>query len=58
MQDQENRKATPDEKIANQAREWRACEKVSIGAKTDQTRKATYHALQKLREVVDTVGKR
>ena len=58
MPDQKNRNATPDEKIAHQAREWRACEKVSIGAKTDQTKKATYHALQKLREVVDTAGSR
>lgn len=58
MQDQENRKATPDEKIAHQARVWRACEKVSIGAKTDQAKKTTYHELQKLREVVDTAGSR
>lgn len=58
MQDEQNRKATPDEKIAHQARVWRACEKQLIGAKTDQAKKATYHELQKLREVVDTVGSR
>lgn len=58
MQDKENRKATPEEKIAHQARKWRACEKQSIGTRTDQAKRDTYHELQKLREVVDTAGSR
>ena len=58
MQDQNNRKATPDEKIAHQAREWRVYDQAAIGNKTDEARRAEYNARQKLREVVDTVGKR
>lgn len=56
MQDQKNRKATPDEKIAQAAREWRPLDKAAIGNPCDQTKKAEYRARQHLREVVDTVG--
>jgi hypothetical protein len=58
MQDEQNRKATPDEKIAYQARQWRACDKAAIGTPGDETKQAEYRARQKLREVVDTVGRR
>lgn len=58
MQGQETKKATPDEKIAHQARTWRDCDKAAIANRNDNTRKAEYHARQKLREVIDTVGNR
>ena len=58
MHDEQNRKATPEEKIAHQARQWRACDKAAIGAPGNETKLAEYHARQKLREVVDTVGSR
>ncbi|MGZ4819353.1 MAG: hypothetical protein ACXVZJ_12045 [Terriglobales bacterium] len=58
MQEQQNHKATPDEKIAHAAREWRPLDKAAIANKCDSTRKAEYHARQKLREVIDTVGSR
>jgi len=58
MKDQENRKATPDEKIAHQARQWRACDKEAVAQRSDNTRRAEYRARQKLREAIDTQGGR
>ena len=58
MKDQETNKATPDAKIASQARTWRRAEKRAIGEKTADAREAEYHEKQKLREVVDTLGGR
>jgi hypothetical protein len=58
MQDQENRKATPDEKIAHQARNWRARDKDATVNRSDKSRRAEYHARQKLREAIDTQGGR
>lgn len=58
MKDQENRKATPDEKIAHQARQWRACDKDAVANRSDVTRQAEYRARQKLREAIDTQGGR
>lgn len=54
MQDEENRKATPEERIANQALNWRACDKEAIANRSDSTRRAEYRARQRLREVIDT----
>ena len=56
MKDDENLKATPDEKIAHQARQWRACDKNAVANRSDITRRAEYHARQKLREAIDTQG--
>lgn len=58
MKDQESRKATPDEKIAHQARQWRACDKDAVANRSDITRRAEYQARQKLREAIDTQGGR
>lgn len=58
MQDTENRKATPDEKIAHQARQWRVCDKAVTANKNDSTKRAEYKARQKLREAIDTQGAR
>lgn len=58
MKEQETNKATPDAKIASQARTWRRAEKRAIGEKTEQAKKAQYHELQKLRQAVDTLGGR
>ena len=58
MSDQETKKATPDEKIAHAAREWRPLDKAAIANKCDSTKRAEYHARQKLREAVDTLGGR
>jgi hypothetical protein len=58
MQDQENRKATPDEKIAHQARNWRKHDREAASNRCDNTRRAEYHARQKLREAIDTQGGR
>lgn len=54
MKDQETNQATPDAKIASQARTWRRAEKRALGENTSDAREARYHELQKLREVVDT----
>jgi len=54
MKDDQNRKATPEEKIAHQARNWRACEKKAIAHRNDNTKRAEYQARQKLREAIDT----
>lgn len=58
MKDQETNKVPPDTRIANKARTWRHAEKRAIGEKTADARKAEHHALQKLREAVDTLGGR
>jgi len=58
MHDQETKQATPDERIAHQAKTWRRAEKQHIGQPTNQNKRATHHELQKLREAVDTLGGR
>jgi hypothetical protein len=58
MQDEEKNEATPDAKIASQARTWRRAEKRAIGERTSAAKDARYHELQKLREAVDTLGDR
>lgn len=56
MQDQENKQATPDEKIAHAAKVWRPLDKDAIANKCDRTRRAEYHARQQLRRVIDDAG--
>lgn len=58
MQGQEIKRATPDERIAHQAKTWRRAEKKAIGEKTDTAKREQHHQLQKLREAVDTLGER
>jgi len=59
MQDQEKPPATAaDVTIANQARTWRHAEKRAIGEPSDETKRARYRELQKLRETVDTLAER
>jgi hypothetical protein len=58
MQDQETKRATPDERIAHQAKTWRRAEKMAIGEKTDQAKRKQHRELQRLREAVDTLGER
>lgn len=58
MQGQETKRATPDERIAHQAKTWRRAEKKAIGEQTDKAKRAQYQELQKLREAVDTLGER
>lgn len=53
MPDHEIRRATPDEKIAHQARTWRRSDKAAIAEKSDSTKRAEYHERQKLRAAVD-----
>lgn len=57
MPDHENHRATPDEKIAHQAKKWRRCDKAAIADKSDSTKRAEYHARQQLREAVDMLDK-
>lgn len=54
MQDDETKQVTPDQRIASQAKNWRRAEKRYLGNRTDATKNAQYHELQKLREAVDT----
>lgn len=56
MQDQETKKATADEKIAQQAKTWRRAERKYIGEPTNKNQRAQYLELQKLRDRVDTLG--
>ncbi|HAV37436.1 MAG TPA: hypothetical protein DCX52_13970 [Massilia sp.] len=59
MQAQETNKATPDERIAHQAKTWRSIDKAAVADKKDpQKQRAEYHARQQLRQVIDTVGSR
>jgi hypothetical protein len=58
MQDQETQKPTPDARIASQAKTWRRAEKRAIEEPSDNAKRARYNELQKLREVVDTLGGR
>lgn len=58
MPDQETKKVTPDERIAHQAKTWRQHDKEASLCKCDRTKRAEYHARQKLREAVDTLGGR
>lgn len=54
MQAQETYKATPDERIAHQARTWRQIDQAAIADKQDQDKqRAEYRARQKLRRVID-----
>lgn len=57
MQDQETPRATPDERIAHQAKTWRRSDKAAIASKCDAAKqRAEFRERQKLREVVDTLG--
>ena len=59
MQGQETNKATPDEKIAHQARTWREVDRDAIANKQDpQKQRAEYRARQQLRNVIDNAGAR
>jgi hypothetical protein len=54
MQGQETNKATPDERIAHQAKTWRSIDKAAIADKQDpQKQKLEYRARQQLRRVID-----
>ena len=57
MQEQEKYKATPDEKIAHQARNWRDIDKAAIANRKDQEKQQQeYRARQQLRRVIDDAG--
>lgn len=59
MHDQENRKATPEKKIADQARTWRTFDQAAIADKSDvQKQRQEYRARQHLRRVIDDAGVR
>jgi hypothetical protein len=59
MQDQETGQATPDKKIADQARTWRRADQDAIADKRDVEKQRTeYRARQHLRRVIDDVGER
>jgi hypothetical protein len=59
MQDQETETATPDKKIADQARTWRRADQDAIADKRDvEKQRNEYRARQRLRRVIDDVGER
>jgi hypothetical protein len=59
MQDQETGTATPDKKIADQARTWRRADQAAIADKRDVAKQRTeYRARQHLRRVIDDAGVR
>lgn len=59
MQDQETGPATPDKKIADQARSWRHFDQDAIANKCDrQKQREEYRARQHLRRVIDDAGVR
>lgn len=57
MADQENVRATPDEKVVHRAKVWRDRDREATANRCDATRRAEYHARQQLREVVDLLEK-
>lgn len=59
MHDQETGPATPDKKIADQARTWRTFDQAAIANKGDpQKQREEYRARQHLRRVIDDAGVR
>lgn len=58
MHDHETPGATPDEKLEHQLRTWRRFDKAAIANRSDSTRRAEYHARQKLRETADRLEKK
>ena len=59
MHDQENRKATPEKKIADQARTCRTFDQAAIANKNDpEKQREEYRARQHLRRVIDDAGVR
>lgn len=59
MHDQETGPATPEKKIAVQARTWRTFDQAAIANKSDpQKQRAEYRARQELRRVIDDAGVR
>jgi hypothetical protein len=59
MQDQETGAATPEKKIADQARTWRTFDQAAIADKGDrQKQREEYRARQHLRRVIDDAGGR
>lgn len=59
MHDQETGPATPDKKIADQARTWRTFDQAAIANKGDQKmQRAEYQARKHLRRVIDDAGVR
>lgn len=59
MQSQETGKATPEKKIADQARTWRTFDQAAIANKNDpQKQRQEYRARQQLRRVIDDAGVR
>lgn len=53
MQDNETPGATADEKLEHQLRTWRRFDKAAIKNPCDRTKRAEYHARQKLRATAD-----
>lgn len=59
MHDQETGKATPEKKIADQARTWRTFDQAAIANKSDpQKQREEYRERQHLRRVIDDAGVR
>lgn len=59
MHDQETGAATPDKKIADQARTWRRADQDAIADKRDvEKQRNEYRARQRLRRVIDDAGER
>jgi hypothetical protein len=57
MHDQETGPATPEKKIADQARTWRTFDQAAIANKSDpQKQREEYRARQHLRRVIDDAG--
>jgi hypothetical protein len=58
MAHQEDRRATPGEKVVQQAKVWRDRDKAAIANRCDDTKRAEYFARQQLREAVDMLEKK
>lgn len=59
MHDQETGPATPEKKIADQARTWRRADQDAIANKRDvDKQRKEYRARQHLRRVIDDAGVR
>jgi hypothetical protein len=58
MTQQENVRATPDEKVVHRAKAWRDRDKEATANRCDDTKRAEYFARQQLREAVDMLEKK
>jgi hypothetical protein len=59
MQEQDTGAATPDKKIADEARTWRRADQDAIADKRDlEKQRREYRARQRLRRVIDDAGVR